>query len=130
MRSSFNMTTVRDEQSAAPVHFKRRKPTLSKRAYIQEETPTTSGTSAVSTTTRIDVRAPPADCRDEDDAVPNLREILRNRKRPRDRFKDVERKAEAPKDELPSVAAPRDGHYTSRFVAQTGQVVDRDDKHM
>ncbi|KAF2876602.1 hypothetical protein BDV95DRAFT_664731 [Massariosphaeria phaeospora] len=66
-----------------------------------------------------------------EDAVPSLKEILRNRRRPRDRLKEAARNAEATKAQaLVHVDVPKPGLYASRFIAQTGQVKDKDDKQM
>jgi hypothetical protein len=68
---------------------------------------------------------------DEDESAPNLREILRSRKRPRDRIREATRKPEPAQSQALVVAdAPKQDLYATRFVAQTGQVVDRDDRQM
>ena len=77
-----------------------------------------------------DAQPPPKETNDEEESVPNLKEILRNRKRPRDRLKETVRKVEPSRTDSVQVEAPRPDQYTSRFVAQTGQVVDRDDRQM
>ena len=120
-----------DESSEPVVRFKRRKTAHSKRVYTEEEVPTAAGSQApdarnLSTDAPLAITA----SQTEEDLVPNLKDILRNRKRPRDRQKDAARKTETPRTELAQVETPREGHYTSRFVAQTGQVVDTDDKQM
>jgi hypothetical protein len=125
-----NMATVQDEGSVPAVRFKRRKVAHAKRVQGDQEMTAVSDSHAPSVESRIDAPSPFEEPLDEADSVPNLKDIIRNRKRPRDRLKDTARKAEAPRSELVSIDAPQDGHYTSRFVAQTGQVVDRDDKQM
>jgi hypothetical protein len=123
------MTTPQDEGSAPAIRFKRRKTAQPKRIYAEEDVPTTTESQAPGAGTRSDkALSPPT--QDEDRSVPNLKDIIRNRRRPRDRLKDVARKADAPRTELVPVEAPREGLYTSRFVAQTGQVVDKDDTQM
>ena len=124
------MTTVQDDNPAPAVRFKRRKLAHAKRVYADSDAHSVSESQTPNIEASIDVPLPPKDARDEDDSVPNLKEILRNRRRPRDRMKDVARMTQAPKTEPVAVEASREGHYTSRFVAQTGQVVDRDDKQM
>jgi hypothetical protein len=126
------MASPQEEVSSAPViRFKRRKIAHPKRVYAEDDAPTTFEAQALDAGTRSDnAPTPPTETRDEEDSVPNLKDIIRNRKRPRDRLKDVARKAEAPKTELVLIETPREGHYTRRFVAQTGQVVDRDDEQM
>jgi hypothetical protein len=118
------MASLQEEGPAPTVHFKRRKTTHPKRVYIEEGPPTASDTRP------NDATSPPPESREEDNAVPNLKDILRNRKRPRNRPKDTARKTEAPRSDMAAVDTPRDTQYTGRFVAQTGQVVDRDDKQM
>jgi hypothetical protein len=114
---------VQDHDTVPAIRFKRRKVAHVKRVHAEEDAPTIS-----ESPTPDDA---PVDTQEEGDSATNLREILRARKRPRDRPKDVARKAEAPETELvPVEEAPRQGLFTSRFVAQTGQVVDRDDKQM
>jgi hypothetical protein len=128
---SFNMATVPDEGSAPAIRFKRRKTAHPKRVYGDEDIPTTSETEAPGAAMQSsEVPTLPTGPGDEDDTIPNLKEIIRNRRRPRDRPKDATRKPEVPKAELVPVEAPREGLFTGRFVAQTGQVVDKDDKQM
>ena len=124
------MSAVQDSDPAPAIRFKRRKIAHPKRVYTEEDVPTVSDSRTPDATTPVDAASPLKDLAEDDDSVPNLKEIIRARKRPRDRLKDVARKAEPPKIELVQVEAPREGLYTSRFVAQTGQVVDRDDKVM
>jgi hypothetical protein len=123
------MATEQDETAAPAIRFKRRKFARSKRVHINEDLPCISDTQPVGVDSRIDAPSPPEQLTD-DDSVPNLRDIIRSRKRPRDRFRDTARNVEAPRTELVVVDTPHEGHYTTRFVAQTGQVVDRDDKQM
>lgn len=116
------------EEGALPeVRFKRRKITHSKRAPTENDPVAAQSHDVVSPQD-----APMSVSRDEndDESVPNLREIIRNRKKPRDRFKEPARKPELSSTELVHVDAPRQDQYTSRFVAQTGQIVDRDDKQI
>jgi hypothetical protein len=122
------MATLQDE-GAAPIRFKRRKVAHSKRIHTNKDQPTISDNHPRVADSSIDAPSPPEQLTDED-SVPNLRDIIRNRKRPRDRLRDTARNVEAPRTELVVVDTPQEGHYTTRFVAQTGQVVDRDDKQM
>lgn len=111
-----------EDTSAPPIRFKRRKITHPKRVNLDNDSPDAA--------TPTDAHSSPNEAHREEDAVPNLKEILRNRKRPRDRLRESARKADPPRAELVQVDAPRPDHYSSRFVAQTGQVVERDDKQM
>lgn len=126
------MTSMQDDTPAPAIRFKRRKFTHPKRVYADEGAPVDSETGNTDAKTSVDAPTRPLESKGEYEAVPNLKEIMRNRKRPRDRLKDVARKAEAPRIEVavPMEALPPQTHYSSRFVAQTGQVVDRDDKQM
>lgn len=120
------MTTV-DDNTTPSFHFKRRKTTHTKRARTDDDTP------SVLDAAGHDAATPPIApeaAQDEEESVLNLKAIIRNRKRPRDRAKEVTRKPEAPQTELVQSEAPRPDQYTSRFVAQTGQVVDSSDKQM
>ena len=124
------MSTAQQDEAAPAIRFKRRKIAHLKRVYAEDDAPTGSAPCSPVAATLDDAPQPPKDANNEEDSVPNLKEILRNRKRPRDRLKETTRKAEPPRTELVQVEAPRPGQYTSRFVAQTGQVVDRDDRQM
>lgn len=120
------------EDSAGPtVHFKKRKLTHPKRVYTEDDVPTVFASQPPDAAPPHDALLPSKEAsHEEKESVPNLKEILRNRKRPRDRFKDTARKAEASMMDLVPSEPSRQEQYTSRFVAQTGQVVDRDDKQM
>lgn len=120
------MTSVEDESTAPSFRFKRRKTTHIKRGRITEDTTEEPSGQPLDAATPHDA---PEAVQDEEESVPNLKEILRNRKRPRDRLKDVARKAET-QTELVQAEAPRSDHYAGRFAAQTGQVVDASDKQM
>ncbi|CAG5186229.1 uncharacterized protein ALTATR162_LOCUS11524 [Alternaria atra] len=124
------MSTVQQDEAAPAIRFKRRKIAHPKRVYAEDDAPTVSASHSPDAATLNDAPPPLKEANDEEESVPNLKEILRNRKRPRDRLKETTRKAEPPRTELVQVEAPRPDQYTSRFVAQTGQVVDRDDKQM
>jgi hypothetical protein len=125
------MATMQDDGPAPAIRFKRRKTAHSKRVYADEDASTTSKSQVPGAATQSRaVLTPPTASRDEDDTVPNLRDIIRNRKRPRDRPKEAARKSEAPKADFDPTEVPREGLFTGRFVAQTGQVVDKDDKQM
>lgn len=120
------MTSVEDDSAAPSFRFKRRKTTHTKRARIDDDTSTTPGDQAINA---VAPRDAPEAVQDEEESGPTLKEILRNRKRPRDRLKDVSRKSE-PQFELVHAEAPRPDQYAGRFAAQTGQVVDASDKQM
>lgn len=124
------MATMQDENPPPSIRFKRRKTAHPKRIHIEDDAPAISASQSPDAATPNDATSPPKEAHDEEEAVPNLKEIIRNRKRPRDRLKEAARKPEMPRTELMQADAPRPDQYTSRFVAQTGQVVDRDDKHM
>ncbi|KAF3035090.1 hypothetical protein E8E12_002185 [Didymella heteroderae] len=120
------MTSVKDDSAAPSFRFKRRKTAHAKRARVDEDTAESPGTRAFDATTADDA---PGVAQDEEESVANLKEIIRNRKRPRDRLKDVSRKAE-PQTELVQAEVPRPDQYAGRFALQTGQVVDVSDKQM
>jgi hypothetical protein len=127
------MSTKHGETAAPTIRFKRRKITHPKRVYVDSEDAHIAACSQPPPTVgSIGVQSPPEDAQDKDDSVSNLREILRNRKRPHDRLRETARKAEPRKTEMVPFEAPQQQQhpYTSRFVAQTGQIVDRDDKQM
>lgn len=112
------------------MRFKRRKITHAKRVHAEEKPTTSEPQTPDIEAPSADIASPLQDAHEEYESVPNLKEVLRARKRPRDRPKDVVRRTEAPNTELVQVEPPQEGHYSSRFVAQTGQVVDRDDNQM
>lgn len=124
------MTSAQEEDFAPEVRFKRRKITHNKRMLTED------GAAATSISRSPDAPLPNYDSapsnRDEDDgeSLPNLKEILRARRRLRDRFKEPVRRPGSPEAKLVPTDEPQQDQYTGRFVAQTGQVVDRDDKQM
>lgn len=120
------MTSVQDQGAAPSFRFKRRKITHTKRARTEEDAATEPSSRPLDAPTAHDA---PEAVQDEEESVPNLKEILRNRKRPRDRIKDVPRKPE-PETDLVQAEAPRPDQYAGRFAAQTGQVLDVSDKQM
>lgn len=124
------MAAVQDDNSAPSIRFKRRKVAHPKRTYLDDDVPTISKPVSPDDSAAQDVTPSLKEAIYDEESVPNLKEILRNRKRPRDRMRDTVRKAEAPKMELVQVEGPKSDRYSSRFIAQTGQVVDRDDKQM
>jgi hypothetical protein len=123
------MATVQEDNPAPAIRFKRRKTTHPKRVVTEDDATTVSASHSPDAGAPQDAPSPSKEA-DDEESVPNLKEILRNRKRPRDRLKETGRKVEAPRTELVNVDAPPPDQYTGRFVAQTGQVVDRDDKQM
>lgn len=120
------MTSVEDESAAPSFRFKRRKTTHTKRARIDEDTTTEPSCQPLDAVSSHDA---PEAVQDEGESVPNLKAIIRNRKKPRDRLKDVPRKSE-PETDLAQAEASRSDQYAGRFAAQTGQVVDVSDKQM
>ncbi|KAF1930308.1 uncharacterized protein M421DRAFT_371168 [Didymella exigua CBS 183.55] len=120
------MTSVEDDSTAPSFRFKRRKTTHTKRARIDDDAASTPSAQALDATTPHNA---PEVVHDEEESVLNLREIIRSRKRPRDRLKEVPRKPE-PQTELVQIEAPPSDQYAGRFAAQTGQVVDASDKQM
>ncbi|KAF2822783.1 hypothetical protein CC86DRAFT_396390 [Ophiobolus disseminans] len=97
------MSTPQDSELAPTIRFKRRKTAHQKRVYADDEVPIISETQAPGVEAPIGTAPPPDDPRDDERSVPNLKEIIRARKRPRDRLKDVVRKAEAPKAETVAI---------------------------
>ncbi|KAH8727853.1 hypothetical protein GQ44DRAFT_610534 [Phaeosphaeriaceae sp. PMI808] len=125
------MATNQDGGSVPAIRFKRRKLTQSKRIYTDKDIATNTNSVDLDVEPRVNIASPPKQFPDEeDDSGANLKGIIRNRKRPRDRLKETTRKGETPKTEVALLDTPREGCHTTRFVAQTGQVVDRDDKQM
>ncbi|CAN9195409.1 hypothetical protein CC77DRAFT_1023804 [Alternaria alternata] len=124
------MSTVQQDEAPPAIRFKRRKIAHPKRVFAEDDAPTVSASHLPDAATLDDAQPPPKETNDEEESVPNLKEILRNRKRPRDRLKETVRKVEPSRTDSVQVEAPRPDQYTSRFVAQTGQVVDRDDRQM
>ncbi|KAK1919010.1 hypothetical protein P3342_001140 [Pyrenophora teres f. teres] len=125
------MATVPEDSPAPAIRFKRRKIAHPKRAVTEDDAPNVSTLQSPDAATRNEAQSPPAQAMDEEESVPNLKEILRNRRRPRDRLKEATRKIEEPNSGLVvQEHVPRPDQYTSRFVAQTGQVVDQHDKQM
>jgi hypothetical protein len=119
--------------------FKRRKIVHQKRVRLNEDESSTSIVpQAPNTSILADAQGSPAapelhsPSAEADDSVPNLKEILRARKRPRDRLREAARKVEDTKSFAltQAVDAPKPDQYSTRFIAQTGQVVDQDDKQM
>ncbi len=127
----FTMSELQDESPALSVRFKKRKTVHPKRVFSEEETPEPSSSHGAFTPSAQDAPSLPKEAtNDEEETGLNLKEILRNRKRPRERLKEVARKTETSNTELAVFEGPRPDQYTSRFVGQTGQVVDRDDEQM
>ena len=123
-------TMTTDSNTEPTLRFKRRKVAHVKRAPIVDVA-TTSPQRPSDGATTADVDLPRGALVEEDESAPNLREILRSRKRPRDRIREAARKPESTQTQaIVAVETPKQDLYGSRFVAQTGQVVDRDDKQM
>lgn len=124
------MATEQEDSSTPSIRFKRRKIAHPKRISFDNDGPMISTSQSPDAATPTDARSPPKEAPHEEESVPNLKEILRNRKRPRDRLREAARKVDPPRTALVQVDAPRPDQYSSRFVAQTGQVVERDEKQM
>lgn len=124
------MAAIQEDSPAPSVRFKRRKIAHPKRTYLDDGIPTVATAQTPESATPNDTPVLLEDIGDAEESMTNLREIIRNRKRPRDRLRDAARKVEAPRTELTQVDAPRPDQYTSRFIAQTGQVVDHNDTQM
>lgn len=138
-------TMATKEDDAAPAfRFKRRKTTHVRKIQLSSNNvPAQSLNTPVAVDSQTSALTPtihtyPDDLQTyvegDDDATPNLKEILRQRKRPQDRTREVARKAAERKIAVTSIQqydepAPGD-KYSGRFVAQTGQVVDKDDEQM
>lgn len=116
------MTAQSDDSAATNLRFKRRKTTHTKRARTDYD--------GLPTIDNEDHDAASAPNALEEETAPNLKEIMRNRKRPRDRFKDTAHRSETSHLGPALVDVPKQDRYTSRFVAQTGQVVDSSDAQM
>lgn len=121
------MATAEDTTSEPSLRFKRRKIAHPRRA--QPHVPSEPGSASPNTGTHEDTNQA-AHAHEDDESAPSLKEILRARKRPRDRLREATHRAEARSQALVHASAPQQDTYANRFVAQTGQVVDRDDKQM
>ena len=111
------------------VKFKRRKTTHTKRTRLEIEDEPTIAAPQSPDAIPDDATTPAPE---EDSTSLTLKEILRNRKRPRNRLREAAARAELTKAQalvLREQDTPKQG-YTVRFVPQTGQVVDRDDQQM
>lgn len=120
------MTSVEDDSAAPSFRFKRRKTTHTKRIRIGDDTTTEPSSQPVDAATPHDA---PEAVQDEEESAVNLKDIIRSRKRPRERIKDVLQNSEL-QTEVVQAEAPRPNQYAGRFAAQTGQVVDASDKQM
>lgn len=124
------MVTMEEGNPAPAIRFKRRKVTHPKRVKVDDDGPAIPTSQPPNAATPEDAHSPPKEAHVEQDDVPNLKEIRRNLTRPRYRQGEPARKAEPSGTELVQVDAPSADAYRGRFVAQTGQVVERDDKQM
>jgi hypothetical protein len=128
------------ESDPAPsFRFKRRKLAHPRRAQANDNTP--SGTASPLADAPVAIDAPDAPttlpplvrAEDEEDSIPNLKEILRQRKRPQDRLRAAARKAQEKKVQAlvqVSTDINQADQWAGRFAAQTGQVIDKDDEQM
>jgi hypothetical protein len=135
------MATIEDGGNEPAFRFKRRKIVHQRRTRLNEdpdESSTSIASPAPTASVPADVQGSPVtpelhvNPEDADEIVPNLKEILRARKRPRDRLREATRKVETTKSValIPAADAPKPDQYSTRFIAQTGQVVDQDDRQM
>jgi hypothetical protein len=128
-----------EDQTAPAIRFKRRKiahprkrstDNIAPSEFVFELSQAPNSTPPASDS--ILERPPHVAVDEHEEPISNLKEILRQRKRPQERLREAARKA-AEKKTVPLVqidgAAPPD-QYSGRFVAQTGQVVDKDDANM
>ncbi|KAF2008449.1 hypothetical protein BU24DRAFT_429304 [Aaosphaeria arxii CBS 175.79] len=121
------------ETTAPPVRFKRRKLAHPRRSTLADNDDAPSD--HLATTVQTSNGQSNDHDHDNHEDVPNLKEILRNRRRPHDRLREAARKAEQKSDALVHVEQqdlqPRnETPYVDRFVAQTGQVVGKEDQQM
>ncbi|KAL6710538.1 hypothetical protein ACN47E_008586 [Coniothyrium glycines] len=124
------MTSTQDDNSVPAVRFKKRKFAHTKRINLDDNVQHSASSLSPDVASLRDTVAPPLNDNDDTESVLTLKEIIRNRKRPRDHIKEPARRPAASSTELVHVDAPRTSQYISRFVAQTGQAVDRDDRQM
>jgi hypothetical protein len=120
-----------DDTAIEPaVKFKRRKTTHAKRPRVGVDSQDAVA-APQSPSTITDARDEALVLSDDDTSL-TVKEILRNRKRPRDRLREAAARAEVTKAQAlvrREQDAPKQG-YEQRFVPQTGQVVDREDQQM
>lgn len=122
---------MNDHESELAVKFKRRKTTHTKRARLEaEDEPAPAAPQSPEDVSRDAPTPVPG----EDATSLTLKEILRSRKRPRDRLREAAARAELTKTQAvvlreQDAEVSRQG-YTNRFVPQTGQVIDTDDQQM
>ena len=121
---------MEDDAIDVTVKFKRRRVAHTKRTHLEVgHDDAVAATQSPNTVTIAENEEPPAE---GDETSATLKEILRNRKRPRDRLREAAARAELTKTQAlhrREQDAPKQG-YAERFVPQTGQVVDRDDEQM
>lgn len=121
---------MEEDATEMAVKFKRRRVTHTKRTRLQvEDDDAVAAPRSPQTLAIAEDEGPTAE---GDETSATLKEILRNRKRPRDRLREAAARAELTKAQTlhrREQDAPKQG-YAERFVPQTGQVVDRDDEQM
>ncbi|KAL5409503.1 hypothetical protein PMIN03_005946 [Paraphaeosphaeria minitans] len=122
-----------DHESEPAIKFKRRKTTHTKRTRLETDEETSLAAPQSPDAVPHDTATPALE---EDGTSLTLKEILRNRKRPRNRLREAAARAELTKTQAvvlreqdADADAPKQG-YTSRFVPQTGQVIDTDDQQI
>ena len=130
-QSLYRTEITMDDTAIEPaVKFKRRKTTHAKRPRVGVDSQDAVA-APQSPSTITDARDEALVLSDDYTSL-TLKEILRNRKRPRDRLREAAARAEVTKAQAlvrREQDAPKQG-YEQRFVPQTGQVVDREDQQM
>lgn len=121
-------TVEMEDEPTAVVRFKRRKIGHPRKTYVPD-----GNTSSDAPLDSPDSEAPTSQTPtiQDESSGSNLKEILRQRKRPQDRMREAARRAAEKKAEtLVQTDMVKSDVYGGRFVAQTGQVVDKDDEQM
>ncbi|KAF2743825.1 hypothetical protein M011DRAFT_480362 [Sporormia fimetaria CBS 119925] len=110
------MSAECDSSSGPTVRFKRRKLAHPRRV------PTSENAHSPNATSELPIEQ-------EDDPVVDIKSIVRQRRRRNPQIPDIPREQQAMAVELHKPEEP-EASYSSRFVAQTGQIIDRDDAQM
>lgn len=121
-----------DDSTEPAIRFKRRKIAHPRKAYTEESIASSDVVPELLQAPSPSPAPPQSAAHEDEESVTNLKEILRQRKKPQDRLREAARKAtEKRAGPLVYTEAPA-AHdtYSGRFVAQTGQVVDKDDAQM
>ena len=129
-----------DDESGPAFRFKRRKIAHPRKAQLQdigissEPTPQALSPSELTGNPESSNAILSSEVPGEDEEpIINLKDIIRQRKRPQDRVREAARKA-AEKNKVDAIvqgdASKPSDQYSGKFVAQTGQVVAKDDEQM